>query len=372
MNNSIRILHVLGGLRAGGAEAFVMNIYRAIDRNKVQFDFIKHTEEQGVFEEEIIRLGGRIYVCPRYTVKNHFEYCSWWKRFFVNYPEYKIVHAHVRSTAAIYLGIAKKNGCIAIAHSHSTSNGKGIPAVVKNCLQFPIRYIADYMLACSDEAGKWLFGKKAINQNKYWLIPNVIDCQRFSYSSDHRRAVRRTLNLTDVIVIGHVGRFTEAKNHSFLLEVFAEICNSRKDVRLLLVGDGMLKREIELKSKLLGVADKIIMVGEKVNTEDYYQAMDLFVFPSLWEGLGIAVVEAQASGLPVVISERIPQSVITEENVEVLSLNEGASIWAKKIIQLLETSSRNEKEPEKTWKKFDVVQVAQKLQEFYLEQQKLK
>ena len=150
----IRVLQVLGGLEAGGAESFVMNLYRAIDKKKVQFDFVKHIEHKGVFEDEITQMGGKIYRCPQYTGKNHFAYCKWWDSFFKEHPEYHMIHGHVRSTASIYLKIAKKHGLVTIAHSHSTSNGSGISAIVKDMLRLPIRHTADYLFACSDKADR--------------------------------------------------------------------------------------------------------------------------------------------------------------------------------------------------------------------------
>ena len=166
MVEPIRILHVLGALNRGGAETMVMNIYRNIDRNRVQFDFIVHTNEKCDYNDEIINLGGKIYSMPRYNGKNHIKYKKAWNNFFKRHIEYKIVHGHMRSTAAIYLSIGKKHGLKTIAHSHSTaSRGNKFEKLVKNVLQIPLRYTANYLFACSEEAGKWLFGKKAIKKD---------------------------------------------------------------------------------------------------------------------------------------------------------------------------------------------------------------
>lgn len=220
MKEKIRILHVLGGLNRGGAETMVMNVYRNIDRSKIQFDFIIHTTEKCDYEDEIKNLGGEIYRVPRYNGKNHIVYKNVWHKFFRLHSEYKIIHGHLRSTAAIYLNIAKKYKLKTIAHSHNTSSGSGVAAVIKNVMQIPIRYIADYLFACSDDAGKWLFGKNVINNKKYRIIENSIDCDSYMYNDHLRNNMRKSLDLNDKYVIGHVGRFNIQKNHEFLLEVF--------------------------------------------------------------------------------------------------------------------------------------------------------
>ena len=330
MSEQIRVLHVLGGLEAGGAENFVMNLYRAIDRNKVQFDFIKHTKEKQFFDDEIVRLGGRIFTCPKYNGKNHFAYCEWWRVFLKEHPEYRVVHGHVRSTAAIYLWIAKKLGRVTISHSHSTSNGKGAAAFVKDVMQLPIRYIADYMFACSDEAGKYLFGKAALKKENYKLIPNAIDCDRFKFNPQRREEMRKELGLDDCFVIGHVGRLSEPKNHTFLLDVFAEVEKEKPEARLLLVGDGPLRETLKEKCTRLGISEKVLFVGARQNTEDYYQTMDIFAFPSLWEGLGIVAIEAQAARLKCICSDQIPSAVKVTEELEFYPLDQES--WKMRIL----------------------------------------
>lgn len=282
MSEPIRVMHIISGMGMGGIQAYVMNLYRAIDKGKVQFDFVKHIEHKGVFEDEITQMGGRIYRCPQYTGKNHFAYCKWWDSFFKEHPEYHVIHGHVRSTASIYLKIAKKNGLVTIAHSHSTSNGSGISAIVKDMLQLPIRRTADYLFACSDKAGKWLYGEKATKQPNYRMIPNGVDLKRFAFCEEKRQQMRHELGIAeDTFVLGHIGRITIPKNHQFLVELFAEYHKENSNSRLLLVGDGELFETVQQQCTQLGISDVVIMVGSKTNTEDYYQAMDVFVFPSL-------------------------------------------------------------------------------------------
>ena len=186
----VRILHYIGQLQFGGSQAFVMEIYRKIDKEKVQFDFVVFTNEKSGYYQEIIQLGGRVFESPQFNGRNYFEFKTWWNRFFSLHPEYKVFHSHVRSVAALCISIAHKYGCYAIAHSHSTSNGRGIAAIVKNVMQFPIRYRADYMFACSEEAGEWLYGKNIAKRKNYRVIPNAIDAVRLNFDQDKRKQVR--------------------------------------------------------------------------------------------------------------------------------------------------------------------------------------
>lgn len=314
-------------------------------------------------------MGGRVFVCPKYIGKNHFAYCKWWDDFFTEHPEYHVIHGHVRSTASIYLKIAKKHGLVTIAHSHSTSNGSGISAAVKNIMQLPIRYRADYLFACSDKAGKWLYGEKATMQSNYRMVLNGVDLQRFAFNAEKRIQMRNKLGIDkDTFVLGHVGRITVPKNHKFLVELFAEYHKGNANSKLLLVGDGELFEEVKQQIAQLGINDAVVMVGSKTNTEDYYQAMDVFVFPSLWEGLPVSVVEAQANGLQCLLSDVITHDVDLTDQVKYLSLNE-KKIWLAEIA-VAQKKKRMAATAENMLKlqPFDAVVVAKKLQDFYLEQ----
>lgn len=333
MKKPIRILHVLGTLNRGGAETMIMNIYRSIDRTKIQFDFMIHTDKECDYNDEIIKLGGKIYNVPRYIGRNHFKYKKAWKSFFNIHPEYKIVHGHMRSTAVIYLSIAKNHGLITIAHSHSTaSRGNKIEQLVKNIMQYPIRFIADYLFACSNEAGRWLFGKKAITKDNYKVIKNAINIEKYIFNECKRNEMRSILGIEDKFVVGHVGSFTYPKNHKFLISVFYEIQKKYKDSILLLVGDGELRSHIQKHIDDLGINDKVKLIGVVGNVNDYMQAMDVFVFPSLWEGLPVTVVEAQAAGLQCFISDKITEEVCITPCIKSISLNESVKNWGYKII----------------------------------------
>lgn len=366
----MRVLQVLGWLDLGGAETFIMEIYRKTNRDEIQFDFVKHTFKKCFFEDEITELGGKIYTCPRYELINHFAYCNWWNNFFIKHPEYNVIHGHVRSTAAIYLKIAKKHGLTTIAHSHSTSNGKGVASIVKYLIQLPIRHTADYLFSCSDKAGKWLFGEKAMRQAKYHLIPNCINLERFTFDLNQRKNMRMELGICDdEFVIGHVGRFAVAKNHRFLVELFSEYLKRNPQSRLLMIGDGELYESIKKQCEKNGIAQKVIMTGSCANTEKYYQAMDIFVAPSLWEGFLIVAIEAQANGLPCLLTNTITRDVGLTDLVTYLPLNDEMA-WLNAFDTTKDKGSRCEISVVNRQKlsSFDSKRIAEKLESFYQEQ----
>lgn len=368
MQEPIRIVHNIASLHLGGSQAFVMNMYRNIDRSKVQFDFVVTPETKEGLYDEITNLGGKIFSCPRYKGTNHIQYNKWWDDFFNEHPEYKVIHGHVRSTASIYLKIAKRHGLVTIAHSHSTSNGNGISAIVKRIMQLPIRKQADYLFACSDKAGKWLYGEKAITQQNYYMIPNGVDLKRFEFDVNKRNQMRMTLGIKkDMMILGHIGRLSTPKNHKFLLNVFNKYHKINSNSKLLLVGDGELFDCIKEHIDKLNISDAVIMTGSKQNTEDYYQVMDIFVFPSLWEGLPVSVVEAQANGLQCLISDVITHDVDLTDLIQYLPLDE--ELWLGAIVEAHKKKRMGlTNENIQRLQPFDALTVANKLQEFYLKQ----
>lgn len=332
MKESKRILHVFGGMTRGGAETMVMNLYRTIERTKMQFDFIVHTEDKCAYDDEINSLGGRIYRIPRYRGKNHLQYNKAWCVFFQEHPEYKIIHGHVRSTASIYLKVANKYGLTTIIHSHSTSSGKGISALVKNILQLPLHNIADYLFACSIQSGEWLFGNKSCKRSNFMVVNNAIDLAKFSFNECTRNKIRKELKLDGMFVVGHVGRLHPAKNHDFLLEIFKVLHDKVNNSILLIVGDGELRSDIQEKIELLKLTQSVILTGNRTDVPELLMAMDVFVLPSLWEGLPLTIVEAQASGLPCFISDTITDEVCITPYIRFISLSKTAREWTDNII----------------------------------------
>ena len=363
----IRVLHVLGGLNRGGAESMIMNLYRTIDREKIQFDFIVHTDSHQDYTDEVLDFGGKIYYFPKVKGYNRGEMKRKWDECFREHPEYKILHSHVRSYASLYLPIAKKYGVKTIIHSHSTSNGKGLSSIVKRFMQRSLKKKADYLFACSEESGKWLFGEKAIKQDNYYMIPNAVDTAKFAFNESVRTEMRKALDIKDeTIVYGHVGRFHPAKNHSFLLEVFKEIINRQPNAVLVVVGDGALRGEIEAKIESLGLGDAVKLLGSRGDVAALMQAMDVFLFPSNWEGLPVTVVEAQAAGLPCYLSDTITKDVNTSSLVEYLPIHEGVDVWVNKILG--DDLSRKDVIENIKNAGFDIVESARKLSIFYMEQ----
>lgn len=368
MQKPIRVVHVLGRLDRGGAESMIMNLYRRIDKSKVQFDFILHTEEECSFNDEVRAMGGRIYSVPSYSLKNAFKYKRSFKELFINHPEWKVLHSHVRSSASLYLPIATKQGMVTIVHSHNTSSGKGLSAVVKTLLQYPLRKQADYLFACSGEAGKWLYGKDVEQRDNYYLVKNAIDTKKYIYSDIARKAVREYAKIPqDAKVVGHVGRFETQKNHDFLINVFAKIQDS--NTYLVLIGEGVLEKEMRDKVKTMGI-ENVLFAGVRTNVHEWLSAMDLLLFPSLFEGLPVTLIEAQAAGLDILMSDTVSSEIEITKLVKKKSLKDGDESWAKTARQMLRNLSERNSESKEMQQcimaaGYDVNETAEWLQEFY-------
>lgn len=334
MENPIRILHVFHGMNCGGAENMIMNLYRKIDRTKIQFDFLVHTSENCFFDDEIRKLGGRIYNVPYFNGINYFQYKTAIKSFLKLHHEYKIIHGHLGSCAHIYLKIAKKTGLYTIAHTHATYSKKiTFKNIVYRIFAFKTRRIADFFFGCSFMAGVDRFGKGITNSNRFKIINNAIDSVRFIYNSSVRYNTRNMYDITNEFVVGHVGRFCYDKNHTFLLDIFNCIQQIEPNSKLILAGEGDFKEEIKRKAKELNIDKKIVFTGVVPNIEILYHAMDCFVFPSHNEGLGIAVVEAQTNGLPCFITQSLPIELNINPNLFRLSLYSTAHDWAEFILK---------------------------------------
>ena len=359
----IRVLQMIGCFEAVGSQAMIMNLFLNIDRSKIMFDFIIDHPERDYYEAEARALGAKIYYMPSFKGYNLFEIKNKWNAFFSEHPEYTVLHSHVRSYASVYIPIAKKHGVKTIIHSHSTSNGKGAAAVVKRIMQYPLRYEADYLMSCSGKAGRWLYGAKACEKPNYIFLPNAIETEKYGFSEEESAKCRKEFGLEGKFVLGHIGRFHESKNHMFLLEVFAEVCKKRTDAVLLLVGDGELRDKIEAKIHDLKIEDRVVLTGKRNDVPHLLQAMDIFVFPSKWEGLPVTVVEAQATGLPCIISDKITKDVDVSELVKRLPTDDPKA-WAQEIIA---TPTERKNVTDKIKKAgFDVKDTARRLTDFYM------
>lgn len=363
----IRVLQVIGSLNNGGSQAMVMSLYRNIDRSKIQFDFIYFHEKEIFYKNEIESLGGRVYLIPNFNGQNMKEYCSAWKRFFIEHPEYKIIHGHVRSSASIYLKIAKKYGLVTIAHSHNTSNGIGVNAFVKNCFQYPIRYIADYLFACSEESGQWLYGEKVTRKKPIIVINNAIDSKQYIFKADVRKRMRKELDVENKFVIGHVGRFFYPKNHEYMIDIFSEVHKLLNSAVLLLIGSGDLQEHIKEKVQKLGLEESVRFLGIRSDVADLMQAMDLFLFPSIHEGLPVALVEAQASGLHCVVSKNVTTEIALTDLIDYVDLNEPSDAWARKILIYNNLYERKNTRNQIVTAGYDIENAANRIENFYKE-----
>ena len=362
----MRILHMIGSLEMGGSQSMVMALYRAIDKENVQFDFVVDCDKENVFEDEIQQLGGKIFYLPKFNGKNSIQVRSAWKKFFIEHPEYKILHSHVRSYASLYLPVAKSCGVKTIIHSHNTSNGHGIASLGKMLLQYPLRFQADYFFGCSKIAGQWLFGKNIVETDRYFMLKNAVDMDRFSFQKVVRDKIRRELAVDEhTLLVGHVGRMHPQKNHHFLLECFSQIVAQRNDVKLMLIGDGELRDEITSQVQKLGLQDHVLMLGVRKNVQDYFSAMDCLVLPSIHEGLPVVIVEAQANGLSCFVSDTVTREVQLSECVEYLPINQGAAIWADAVLHA-ETTHKDVSEKIRA-SGFDIKSSSEWLCDFYKE-----
>ena len=360
MSEPIRILHIVTYMGRGGLETMIMNYYRNIDRSKVQFDFLTHRQERWDYDDEIEELGGKIYHLPRLNPFSP-KYLKSLDSFFKEHKEYKIVHCHQDCLSGIPLKYAKKNGVpFTIAHSHSSNQNKDLKYLVKLAAKKNICKYSDHLFACGKEAGEWMF-----KTSDFQILNNAIDTQKYIYNEEKSLQIKEELCITDKFVIGHVGRFRKEKNHDFIIDIFKEVCEKEPNSILLLVGDGPLEEEIKKKVNSLGLEDKVKFLGARDNVNDLMQAMDVFLMPSLYEGFGIVLMEAQASGLKCVISDSIPTDAIITQKVKRLSLGDDISTWVEEILSNKSERKEGIKDIEKS--KYDITSNAKWLENFYIE-----
>lgn len=285
LDEKIIVAHIMGKWNGGGVESVVMNYYKNIDRNRIQFHFLCDEDSTDIPYEEIEKLGGKVIVIPPY--QKLFKYQKELYRIFKE-NNYKIIHSHINALSVFPLRIAKKAGVpIRIAHSHSTSNKKEWKKnILKMILRSFSKLYANNYFACTEYAGKWLFGKKVVERKELNVINNAIDLKKFEFNENTREDLRKELGIKeDVLVIGHVGRFMKQKNHEFLIDVFEKAIKQDDNIYLILVGQGPLEDKIKEMAKEKGIENKILFLGQRNDVNKLYQAMDIFVLPSLYEGL---------------------------------------------------------------------------------------
>lgn len=361
----VRVAQVIGQAINGGTESFAMNYYKHMDHSLVQFDFFVESESKIIDENIIESMGGKVVIIPSYSHVG--KYIKTLIKLFKE-GKYDIVHSNMNALSVFTLFAAKRAGVkVRIAHSHSTTNKREkIRNFVKNILRHFSKLYATHYFACSELAGRWLFGDKTFDKGEVTVINNAIELEKYKFNEEIRDGLRAEYDLTYNFVIGHIGRFMSQKNHTFMIDIFSEVVKRRSDAKLLLIGDGPLFDEIVDKVHMLRLEDKVIFTGVKQNAYDFYNAMDVFVLPSLYEGLPVVGVEAQASGLPMVVSDTITRDLNIAGGVDYLSLEETASYWANHIVNLDTNTDRGAYFYKIKNSSFDIQAEAKKLEEKYL------
>lgn len=323
----IRVLQCVNDMHRAGLETMLMNYYRNINRSEIQFDFLTHRPYQSDYDDEIVELGGRVYYAPRLYPQNYPAYFKWMKEFFTEHPEYKIVHSHIDSMSYLPLLAAKKAGVpVRIAHSHNTAIDLDFKYVLKQIFRLNINSVCNYRLSCGQEAGKFLFKNEPFD-----VIPNAIEASRFAYQAEVREKKRIELGITSDHVVGHVGRLSYQKNHKYLIQIFNKVLKKDGSALLLIVGVGEKENEIKEQVKQLGIEDRVRFLGNRSDTNELYQAMDVFVLPSLFEGIPVVGIEAQYADLPCLFSNKVPSEVCFSNKSQFISLSD-ASLWVEAII----------------------------------------
>lgn len=368
MKEPIRILYLLGGpMNFGGTEAFIMNYYRNFNKDNIIIDFVYQGNGKGVFDDELILSGSKIFHVAS-KIKKPLLFSKQIAAI-IKENSYKIVHSQMDAMGAWPLFIAKRLGVpVRIAHSHNTSHQteNKIQFLVNDLAKLLLRRVSTHYFACGEEAGKWLFGKKLYYQNKVRVINNAIQIDKYKFSDFKRDKIRKELGITDEIVIGHIGQFRVQKNHSKLMHIFSKLCLKNNNYKLVLVGSGELEKEIKELVKQLNVEDSVIFMGERNDVPDLLNVFDLFLFPSLFEGLSFVAIEAQANGLPCVFSNTISKETIINDNVVSIKLEESDSVWSEKIISALKLG-RVADDKNMVRKKYDIKVEAEKLEQKYIE-----
>ena len=363
----IRILYVNGGpLNRGGIESYMMNYYREFNKEKIQIDFVSIGLQRAAYDEEIESLGGKIYYIPKKS-KNYLEYKKALKDIFLT-EKYKIVHTHMDAMGITVLKEAKKcNIPVRIAHSHNTKHltSNFIKLIINEYARKNINKYATHMFACSEVAGRWLFGDKEYEKENVKIIKNAISIDKFNFNLKKRNKLRNSLNiLNDELVVGHIGRFDYQKNHKFLLEVFKKASDRKCKLKLILIGDGHLRDEIEAQIKELNIEEKVIMLGMVNNVHEYYNVFDMFILPSLFEGLPVVGIEAQANGLTCIFSDVITTELAINKNVEFISLKD-IDKWSEKICSIPYNTRINGLSSIRK-KGYDIINESRKLEEKYI------
>lgn len=360
----VRILHIVTYMGRGGLETMLMNYYRQMDKNLIQFDFLVHRQEEADYDREILAAGGKIYRIGRLIPWSP-SYKKELVSFFREHPEYRIVHVHQDCLSSVALACAREAGIpVRIAHSHNASQDKNWKYPVKLFYKRKIAANATDLMACSDKAGKWMFGQR----HPFQVVPNAVDVNRFAFSEGLRAKIRNELGLDQKFVLGHVGRFHSVKNHRFLLQVFADYHKKNPQSLLLLAGDGPEREAMEQLAQQFQIAESVRFLGSCSNIDELLMAMDVFCFPSLYEGFPVSLVEAQAEGIPCLISDRITRECsVCSDLVQFVPVDQGTEPWVQALEQLQGRKAQRRSRAQAIRDAgFEITCEAHRLQETYL------
>ncbi len=364
----LRVLHSVSNMARAGIETMLMNYYREIDRSLVQFDFLANKPVPGEYDDEIRSMGGRVFVSPGLNPLRYPQYRRFMAELLTNSPDIRIVHAHNEAMGVYALQSAKDAGIrVRIAHAHNTR-------IIRD-YKYPLKLVCKGLLpgaatdwwSCGRDAGIYYYGEKRWNESGF-ILHNAIDVTRFAFREEIRERVRQSRGLESCFVIGHVGRFNVQKNHSRLLDVFAEIAKAAPDARLVLIGVGELEEAAREKVRTMGLEAKVLFLGQMANVNEWYQAMDCFALPSLFEGLPVVGIEAQAAGLPCFFSDRVTDEVLLSPRARRISLDASDEEWAGEILtaRAAETNRAGGADLVRS-AGYDIREEARKLQTLYLE-----
>lgn len=334
---TIRVLHVVTTMNRNGLENRLMDIYRNIDRSRMQFDFLTHRKTEGHFDQEIKRLGGNVYYMEPLKVSGFFSYLKRLNKFFKSHNEYRIIHSHLNAFSTWVLMIAKIRGIpVRIAHSRIWGTSFNWKGLLKSISKIFINKTTTHKFACSRQAGEWLFGKAGIEKPNYFkVIPNSIDINKFAFNIQKREEIRAKLGLNaEELALVNVGRLTNQKNQKFAIKILYELRNLNIDAKLFIIGEGELLSFLQEEVEKYKMNEYVFFLGNIPNVYDYLNAMDAFVFPSKYEGFGTVVIEAQCNGLPTISSDSIPPETKVTDYQHFMSLKESPKEWAKKIIDI--------------------------------------
>ncbi len=364
----LRVLHSVSNMARAGIETMLMNYYRQIDRDLIQFDFLANKAVPGEYDDEIRGMGGRVFVSPGLNPLRFPQYRRFVGELLRGDPQIKIVHAHNEAMGYYALKSAKDAGIrVRIAHAHNTQ-------IIRD-YKYPLKMVCKQLLpgaatdhwSCGRDAGIYYYGRERWKESGF-ILHNAIDMSRFAFSRERREALRREHGLEDCFVVGHVGRFNVQKNHGRLLDIFAELLKAEPSARLALIGVGELEQSVKDKARVLGIEDKTLFLGQMADVSGWYMAMDCFVLPSLFEGLPVVGIEAQAAGLPCVFSDRVTDEVLLSPEARRVPLDADDARWAEAIMKAgIPEAERARGTDIVRGAGYDIREEARKLQDIYLQ-----